>query len=1181
MVLFASQVQQQIYQSQLAMAAQSQNAQMLSAQMGLMPHMGAVGAMQTGQTGIYGEQVANRMVNGGRTAAGVAGLGIGVAGMMTGLPLDPFSAVWSAGKAGMAMGGWQGALGFGAAAALPFMAVNTAAEVYGGAFRSGMTQQAGFNSTLRNNFNFAGGQGAFGRGFSQQQMGQIGSTITQEMARTPFASAPEMNALIGQGAEMGMFTAVKDVQQFTQRFRSMIDGLRKIQKELGGSLSEALSFTRGAQQVGIYSTAGRTAFASEMRDTMASTGMGQEQLFSLAATGSMLSRATGGVGRQGALGALRTARTIGTALSSGAINMESLSEATGGLQGEEAIQAFTARTMQMSDRFSRSARGRYSLFALSNANGTGLDQDMLDRYRAGDITPGEVMRGANTRVNRMGRAKAINNEGRLRGAMMEEGGLSAKLQDIRMMIGEKAFDGGDDLAQLVLQRRGGYSQPESQLIASLMRNRGQIAATETVDRSMAKGQVERQQQAAARGLDSFMANLEHGVQEGTGVLAAKQLGANFLTKISALAEKTMNEFLGIQTSALTGADRSAMTRVSMGMGTNADRQRMLSIGASATGTSGGMSDPFARSLSSQGLSAISRMSGGIFHFETPQSMGEIMRGRGVEFGGMGERQRQAAINAAYAAQAGSVSGVADSTSLNALLGDAAGTRRQLLRGAIRGKEGFYGAFGGASANAVDAASARMGYEVGGLNPDAAAGDVGGGPGILSKTMAGARRGWNAGSGGLNPFFSVGGALAGTYAGLAGGVYDEVYTSKDKAAGYLARGGHVGDFGRAAGKALSGGGFSPAAVAAATKKAATMGTTLADALAIGRADISKESVMSVAMSDAFQQGIRALSNKKITPEQKAEEIDKLQKAALAMSGKEREAAGVLIENLRVAKGGPGTEFLAFVQDKDKFDEMKREWSKIGGGFDTVIKALPNTEFGETLGKIAGGYASMAAGKGGQEGMMASTDALVAQIASADPNSSDMRKLSGALSKIDAGRGILMQGRQMRAVGNEMMGKGRRGWKGAADAIFGQVTGNTLGEMDLELNGKVLNKRDQAQTLYREFTRGGKNADALAGQLVDQLKSNHVEGAEGYVQDLQTKLYKNGMDRGEANEMIAKLGKDDKLNEMRMKGIEAMQKANDPLGVARNQLLEKIATGVNKMAGIKDEKTPTGLPMSGGE
>ena len=399
----------------------------------MMPQMGMFGAAQRGQGGIYGEQMAMRMANAGQTAMGVGMSGLGLLSAFSPVPMDPFSGALMGARFGVG-GAAMGAAG-GAIAGLPLFAATQAAQVYGGAFTGGMRDQAQLNSTLRNNFSFFGGQGPMGRGFGQQQMGQIGSMISGELRRNPMTSSAEMSQLIAGGAESGMFTATRDVQQFTQNFRKMLDTLKNVQRELGGTLTDALQFVRGAQQAGIFKNADQVNFASEVRSAEAVTGMDRSQLVALSAQGAQISRAFGGLGRQGAMGALRGAQQLGSAIQSGVVNQEMLSEATGGLQGGEAIAAFTQNMMARSGRFSRTSMGRFGLFAMSNEQGTGLDQGMMQRFLAGDITTGEVSRTAHGNVNRMGRARAMNREGMLRGAMMEQGGLAGQIGMMRLMVG--------------------------------------------------------------------------------------------------------------------------------------------------------------------------------------------------------------------------------------------------------------------------------------------------------------------------------------------------------------------------------------------------------------------------------------------------------------------------------------------------------------------------------------------------------------------------------------------------------------------------------------------------------------------------------------------------------------------------------------------------------------------------
>lgn len=1196
MVMFSSQVTQQVYQSQMAMAAQLQQAQMLSMQMGtlppmampMMPQMNVLQGAQAGYGGIYGEQVANRLVGAARTGAAIGGAGLAVGGLFTGMPLDAFSGAWSGARLGYGAAGLSGGIAGAAMGALPFWAAGQAASIYGGAFAGGVREQAATNSTLRQNFNFAGGQGAFGRGFSQAQMGQIGQMVTREMGRSPFSSSQELNALIQQGAEGGMFTAVRDVETFSARFRTMLDGLRKIQKELGGTLGEALQFTRGTQQLGIFSGGTRTAFAAEMRETMATTGMDQNQLFSLAATGSMLSRATGGLGRQGAVGALRTARQVGAAVQSGAINAEALSEATGGLQGAEAMQAFAARTLQLSDRFSRTAAGRFSLFALANAEGTGLDAAQVARFRSGEISTGEIRQDAHTRVNRMGRARALNMEGQLRGAMMEEGGLAGQIGILRKVLGDRALDGGDDLAQLVIQRRMGVSRQEAQLYTSLMRNQGSIAAREDVEGSMSKRQVARQQDLVLnRSVDAFMANLQHGLQDATGVTAAREAGRRFLTRISTVAERTMNEFLGIQAEAMSTGDRAALTRLSMGMATRADRARLASMSGGDAGSGRDSANPFARSVSSQLLR-------GLGMHDPVHSIGEVMRGRGIDVGGMTDMQRETAMTAAALARKGILTG-ADRGQFDKLREDEVGTRRMLLMSRLEDPENAYRGFrrAGISANAADAAAVAMGFGPIGLGPEQAAGMIESDTAlsrIFGSVNRGARAGYRASTtrwipGGGNLYLGAAGAVA----GAAEGVYNEAYSPRQNALRYISSGGHLGELGRQAAYERSGvaelGGLTRKELEADAKR---RGTTLSEAMLIGRASqsVDQGTIETVVSSESFQSGLRNLMGG-MNEKERAAELDRMRQGLASLSPEEQRAGTIAISqletNMRANKGKVGREFATLAGGRRKNSEARMEYAAIGGRMQNVaellLQRLPNSSINEALSNLVGAYrtGSQSGGKEAVDQIGGAVDTFVAQLSELDPESAEYQKVVQTLGKEgdDVGRGLITASSQRRSAVREMTGQGRRGWRGAADAIFGAVSGNMMGELDFTLNGRMLSKRNQSQVLFGAFKRGGKEADSLEQQLISQLSG--VEGARDYVGQIRNAISKDGVQSQEAKDLFDKLSKDENIQKIRSEGILRQQQQSDPLGVARNTLLEGILAGVNKMAGTEpNQSIPKGQP-----
>jgi len=594
MPISSMQIQQMMMQQNAMFAGQMQYAQQLGAPMQAAMGMPAPAPWQVPAYAMqhaaapYGERLAMGAASfasnvaaptfmGGMALAGGMGM-LGRAGRI----FDPFGSAISGGMAGFASGGGiAGAMGGAAMGALPGYLAMKAADVYGGAFMGGVQDQSNVNNTLRSNFRFYGGAGPMGRGFSQGQMGQIGGILSGTARGDLTTSMAELTQLTQMGAQAGQFTGVRDVQQFGQRFKQMISTLRSIQEELGGTLTEAMAFMRNANSSGVYRNLDN--FASQMRSAQASTGMTQEQLFGMTQQGAALSQAMGGRRGQGAIGALRTATSLGSALSAGVINSEALQEATG-LTGSEGIQALTGRLMEHTAQFSRRAMGRYSLFAMSNASGTGLDAEMVDRFASGEVGVGDISRSARRNIGRMGRMRAINNEGILRGAMLEQGGLAGQIGIMRDAWGDRVLDQGDDYASLFMQRRMLMSRPEAELMTSLMRNQGTIALQEAEGRIGSRRETQMTQELQRnRSLDAFMGRMGHSIEEGLNVPEVREAGRRFVTRMSQISERVMNHLMGVAESSMTAGDRSAINRIGLGRGTAADFSRTSRILSSTTG----------------------------------------------------------------------------------------------------------------------------------------------------------------------------------------------------------------------------------------------------------------------------------------------------------------------------------------------------------------------------------------------------------------------------------------------------------------------------------------------------------------------------------------------------------------------------------------------------------------------
>lgn len=485
-----------------------------------------------------------------------------------------------AGGAGAAagMGLTAATWGLGLSAMPPALLAGMAMDRTVGAFTQGTQQFGSTQRMLDQNFKFFGGQGHQGRGFGIQQAGQITGMMQQTSQNDFRTSVNELQQLVSSGAQNGMFVGVQDVKQFTQRFKEMLSTLKTVQEELGGSLQEAMEFARQAKSAGVYGQSSIGRFSARVRDSMASSGLSQDQTMMLASQGAQLSRSVGGTGAQGAVGATRSAATLGAAMRTGAINEEMLAEATGGLTGSEGIAALTNQIMQRSARFTKTARGRYAMFGLSNSDATGLDQEALSALVSGDSSVSDISRRAHRNVNRMGRARAMNREGFLRGAIMEQGGMTANIAIMKQELGGRLEGMDDDLATLFLQRRHGMSRSQAELTQSLLRNSGEIAGQEAMDRRGARRAQSEEQYLSENSLDAQLQRFGRAARKTVGIDKIEEAGNRFAEGMATMFQDMTDKFLGISRSKMTSAQGKVLDRMSMGRGTTFDTKLMSAVG---------------------------------------------------------------------------------------------------------------------------------------------------------------------------------------------------------------------------------------------------------------------------------------------------------------------------------------------------------------------------------------------------------------------------------------------------------------------------------------------------------------------------------------------------------------------------------------------------------------------------
>ena len=1121
--------------------------------------------------GAYGEALAGRMVSMGQTGVGLAGAGLTALGAASSLGLvggglgtvaamaNPISMAGSAaiGAYGMAGGGMAGlAAGglAGGAIGLPLYAGAMYASGLAKNFTGGMQDQMALNSTLRQNFNFLGGQGAYGRGFNQQQMGQIGRDVSQELRSNTFTSAGELNQVIAGGAQMGQFTGVRDVQEFSRKFKEMLTTLKTVQRELGGSLTEAMEFVNQSRQAGVFGTTSATRFAGTIRTVSAATGFDQGQLVQLASNGAQIARAVGGNGAQGAFGALRGISTVSTALQGGMISEEMLSAATGGRTGQDAMSSFVTDMMQQTARYSRTAAGRYTVFGLANREGTGLDEGSVLDFMSGDVGAGSLSRRAHQQVGRMGRAQAINREGLLRGGLLEQGGMAAQLGYMRMLVGDRALDQGDDLTSLVMQRRLHMSRPQAEIMTSLMRNQGRIASQEADDAvSSTREGALRTDVRERRSLDAFTRHFTHSIEDATGMLTARDMGRSFVTKISSSAEKVLNDLLGITSEQMTTEGQRSMSRMRQG---RASRSDLEVLGFGAGGFAGGTS---AFDIDSRGL------------LETGRGIGEQLRVRGVSTSGITRAQATEQIQRVQAAEMGVVSGTSDLIGLNRLQADTAGSTRQIVMARLAAEgtgnaDDLYRFANGANANATAAFMSRQGIRnearIGGIGQLMGRGtsgriDFGMAARDLGRVAAGAM----AGSGG-GPI----GALIGAGIGLSRSEMLEATRSPDEGAlGFIASGGH---FARG--------------VDALEESHPELQGLPSTAREAGMRDamrrVSTEDLAGLRGNADFMRHMRRVAGASGTARDEA-----MQNLTTYIGGQEAGAsrtamASVLTqmtENIS-RRGGIGAEMRTLMEDPAARRAAQERVREHG----ISLRAM-GTAGGGAIGEATSELGAAALAGDSDRYLEAQTAQRTAVLGATDEEYRGYASRLMDMSQVAPQdrdqiraerRAALLTSSHQRAIDRDLRSEGRRGRQGAYETAVGEMTGYSTGRLDFELQGRHIGGRGAQSVLQRALSGANfRGRDEVLTQFRAQMEDQeglglNAQQAKEMQNVLTGAMSRRGRDgaftEADRTAMSAFTGREDIQEAMRQATVRRTEQAlssassRDPVGAETNRLLGTI-------------------------
>ena len=471
----SAEIANQVAMGQQMHAAVSSHGDWLSSTMksAVDPQMGAsyLSGKTMNQGAAIAAPIAGLVTGGLAMESGMAGFGVarrlGMGYMAAGgVGLGAFGVV----SAGLAAGSW---------------AVNQA--------HMGAQQQQQFIQGMQRSFNF---QTPSGSGFTNNQLNSIGSNLRSMSGQIgpmgQMVGFEELSSLAQNMGRMGQMTGSQDVTSFTQNFRKMLQTVKQVATELGTSLTEAQNMMSGMRSTGIFSSTDQMRMASQMRSYSIAGNMGVSELTQAAGFGSQISRAVGGLGRQGAFAGMKTLGEIGIAVQAGVISDEDIYNTTG-LRGAEGRQALAQSQLQSSAGWLRSGRGRRFLASIASADGT-LDRSSVDAWNSGDMGIGNTMGQSRKNLAGVGAANFLRNEGRLRGAALEQFGGNLQAMALSQWMDSKGYsiDGMDDRTMLFAQRQLGMGRDEADTAFKILQGMPKIreearrsAQTDTYRQEMA------------------------------------------------------------------------------------------------------------------------------------------------------------------------------------------------------------------------------------------------------------------------------------------------------------------------------------------------------------------------------------------------------------------------------------------------------------------------------------------------------------------------------------------------------------------------------------------------------------------------------------------------------------------------------------------------------------------------
>ena len=403
--------------------------------------------------------------------------------------LDPTTAFLGGAIQG-GMAGWGGGVGgvMGGAVGGGFAAMMNPVTLGAGAAAFAATQAwRGFRDQQQVNgimggFQFANAESYTGRGFSARQMQSMGTAMRTMDAADPFTSMQDLTGMMRRFNEFGMSQGVRDSEEFSKRFKSMVDTVKTMARTLGTTMDDASQVFGQMRQAGFYSPKDVLGNTQRMRFAEG-MGISRDQYLSTQQMGAANARMMGMTGAAGGTAAGRAQETYMLGTSLGILGKDELADISGTGDAAAGAQMLGLNASNAVSRWlTGSGAGQALLAATGEADASGkftggLNRGMSRRLREGTLSMDEAKNAGmrNMRGKDAGLSFTTRNKDITAALMKEEDFASIAGMVVQGIAGDKFADRSqDDMTEWLVEQQLGMSHKEAQAYVKIAREGARV-----------------------------------------------------------------------------------------------------------------------------------------------------------------------------------------------------------------------------------------------------------------------------------------------------------------------------------------------------------------------------------------------------------------------------------------------------------------------------------------------------------------------------------------------------------------------------------------------------------------------------------------------------------------------------------------------------------------------------------